>query len=445
MPYIQYLRRIFNPRRLPVGLLLAAVLLLPTGHAAPAPAARLDRVLVIVNNEVITESELKGRLQEVRKTIASQKIAAPPEDVLKKQVLERMVLEKIQLQVATQAGVQVNNERVDQAIQRIAQQNRLSPADLMKALKQEGIEPARFRGQIQNQMIIQQLVEREVQNRVSVTDSEVENFLAATENRAGGVEFNAAHILIAFPETATSETIEAAKTRADALWQELKQGADFQQAAIAHSQGQTALEGGQLGWKKTGQLPALFTTTLKQLRPGEISEVLRGPNGFHILKLLDKRGQAQERPVTQARARHILLRTGELITQDEAKRRIAQLRERIEQGEDFAALARVHSDDTGSASSGGDLGWLTPGQASPDFERAVEGLALNELSAPVRTPYGVHLIQVQERREHDISVELSLNSARQQVHARKADERYDQWLRQLRDEAYVEYRSDELK
>lgn len=444
MPYLHIPRLILAPRRLLAGLLLTA-LLLPAGQAAPVPAARLDRVLVIVNNEVITESELRARLKEVHKTIASQKIAAPPEDVLKKQVLERMVLEKIQLQVAAQTGIQASNERLEQAIQRIAQQNRLTSAELMKAVKQEGLDPARFRNQIQTQLIIQQLVEREVQNRINVTDSEVENFLAAAENRAGGAEFNAAHILIAFPETASPEAIETARARAEALWRELKQGADFQQAAVAHSQGQTALEGGQLGWKKTGQLPALFSATLKQLRPGEISEVLRGPNGFHILKLLDKRGQAQERPVTQARARHILVRTSELVSPDEAKRRVAQLRERIEQGEDFAALARVHSDDTGSANAGGDLGWLTPGQASPDFERAVEGLKLNELSAPVRTPYGVHLIQVLERREHDISAELNLSSARQQVHTRKADERYEQWLRQLRDEAYVEYRSDELK
>ncbi len=415
------------------------------GPSLAAPAASLDRVLVIVNSEVITESELKGRLKEVRKTIAAQKIAAPPEDVLKRQVLERMVLEKIQLQVAALTGIQVGKERVEEAVQRVAQQNRLTPADLVKALKQEGIEPARFRDQIKTQLTIQQLVERDVQNRVTVTDSEVENFLANAENRASGSEFNISHILIALPEAATPEVIEATRQRAEAVWRDLKQGGDFQQAAVAHSQGQTALEGGQVGWKKAGQLPALFTAALKVMRPGEISELLRGPNGFHILKLIDKRGQAQERPVTQARARHILVRITELVPPDEAKRRIEQLRERIEQGEDFAQLARVHSDDAGSASSGGDLGWLTPGQASPDFERAVEGLKLNELSAAVRTPYGVHLIQVLERREHDISSELTLNSARQQVHARKADERYEQWLRQLRDEAYVEYRAAELK
>jgi peptidyl-prolyl cis-trans isomerase SurA len=444
MPSTHRLHRLFAPRRLLAGLLLAAALL-PAGQAAPAPADRLDRVLVIVNTEVITESELNARIKEVRKSIASQKMAAPSEDVLKKQVLERMVLEKIQLQLAAQTGIQVSNERIDQAIQRVAQENRLTPAELINAVKKDGTDPARFRNQIKTQLTLQQLVEREVQKRVSVTDGEVENFLAATENRSGGVEFNAAHILIAYPETATPEAIEAARARADTLWRELKQGADFQQAAIAQSQGQTALEGGLLGWKKSGQLPALFSTTLKQMRPGEISEVLRGPNGFHILKLLDKRGQAQERPVTQAHARHILVRTTELIPTEVAERRIAQLRERLEQGEDFAALARVHSDDVASASIGGDLSWVSPGQASPEFDRAVEGLKLNELSAPVRTPYGVHLIQVLERRERDISAELNFSSARQQMLARKADERYDQWLRQLRDEAYVEYRGGEVK
>lgn len=436
--------RLFAPCRTLVLPALLAVLL-PAGPSLAAPAASLDRVLVIVNSEVITESELKARLKEVRKTIAAQKIAAPPEDVLKKQVLERMVLEKIQLQVAAFTGIQAGNDRVDEAVQRIAQQNRLTPAELVKALKQEGIEPARFRNQIKTQILIQQLVERDVQNRVTVTDSEVENFLTNAENRAGGSEFNISHILIALPEAATPEVIEATRQRAEAVWRDLKQGGDFQQAAVAHSQGQTALEGGQVGWKKAGQLPALFTAALKALRPGEISELLRGPNGFHILKLIDKRGQAQERPVTQAHIRHILVRTTELVPPDEAKRRVEQLRERIEQGEDFAALARAHSDDAGSASGGGDLGWVTPGQASPDFERAVEALKLNELSTAVRTPYGVHLIQVLGRREHDISSELTVNSARQQVHARKTDERYEQWLRQLRDEAYVEYRAAELK
>lgn len=436
--------RLFAPYRTLVIPAMLAVFL-PAGQALSAPAASLDRVLVIVNNQVITESELKARLKEVRKTIATQKIVAPPEDVLKKQVLERMVLEKLQLQAATLTGIQVDNARVEEAVQRIAKQNRLTSAELVKALQQEGIEPARFRNQIHTQLVIQQLVERDVQNRVTVTDSEVENFLANAENRAGDSDFNISHILIALPEAATPETVEAARQRAETVWRELKQGADFQQAAVAHSQGQTALEGGQLGWKKAGQLPALFTATLKNLKPGEISEVLRGSNGFHILKLIDKRGQAQERPVTQAHVRHILVRITELVSLDEAKRRIERLRERIEQGEDFAALARVHSDDTGSASGGGDLGWLTPNQASQDFDRAVEALKLNELSAAVRTPYGVHLIQVLERREHDISSELSANSARQQVHARKADERYEQWLRQLRDEAYVEYRAEELK
>jgi len=443
MPVIHALSRSFAPRRALAGLLLCLALL-PAAHAAPAPATRLDRVLVIVNNEVITASELKARLKEVRKSIAAQKIAAPSEDVLKKQVLDRMVLEKIQIQVAALTGIQVGNERIEQAVQRIAQQNRLAPADLVKALKQEGIDPAQFRSQIRTQLIIQQLVERDVQNRVTVTDSEVENFLAASDNRAGDSEFNVAHILITLPEAATPEAIEAARQRADTLWRELKQGADFQQAALAHSQGQSALEGGQLGWKKAGQLPALFTAALKAMRPGEVSEVLRGPNGFHILKLVDKRGQAQERPVTQARVRHILIRATEVVPIDEAKRRSEQLRERIEQGEDFGALARVHSDDIGSATGGGDLGWVTPGQASPEFDRAVEALKLDELSAAVRTPYGVHLIQVLERRERDLSSELTANSARQQVHARKADERYEQWLRQLRDEAYVEYRSEEF-
>jgi peptidyl-prolyl cis-trans isomerase SurA len=243
-------------------------------------------------------------------------------------------------------------------------------------------------------------------------------------------------------EGAGPEAVRAAQERAEAAARELRQGADFRQVAISYSQGQTALEGGDLGWKTLAQLPTLFAEAARKLQPGQVSEILRSPNGFHLLRLNDTRGQARRQTATQTHARHILLRTNEAVPPEEATRRVEQLRTRIDQGEDFAALARVHSEDPNSAANDGDLGWLSPGQTAPDFEKAMNALKPGELSAPVRTIYGVHLIQVLERRDHDVSDERSHAAAREQLHARKADERYEEWLRQLRNEAYVEYRLD---
>jgi peptidyl-prolyl cis-trans isomerase SurA len=425
--------------------LLSALVLAGSAAAANRPATALDRIAAVVNDEVITESEFRARLAEVKKQLAAQRIPAPPEPRLRQQVLERMVGETLQLQVARRQGIKVNDAQLDQAIANIARKNNLTPEALYQSLRRQGLDPARYRAQIRNQVAIQQLLEREVHNRVIVTDGEVEAFLARSEAQsAAAAEYNLSHILITLPESASSELIQEARERAERVWRELRQGADFRQLALAHSQGQTALEGGDLGWKKPGQLPALFVEAVKKLQPGEVSEVLRSPNGFHILKLNGRKGQpaAKAHPVTQTHVRHILVRLSEVVTAEEAGRRIQQLRARIEQGEDFATLARAHSEDPGTAGSGGDLGWLSPGQTAPEFEKAAAALKPGALSGPVRTAYGFHLIQVLERRARDSGEERSQASAREQIHARKADERYEQWLRQLRDESYVEYRLD---
>ena len=413
-------------------------------HAAlSAPATtQIDRIMVVVNDEIITQSELKVRLDEIKKRIASQKIEAPPENVLKKQVLERLILERLQLQVAKQMGLEASNDKVDTALQNIAAQNRMSLTELYKTMAKDGLSEAALREQIRQQIIIQQLVEREIGNRISVSESEMENFRANNENRDGGTEYNISHILISVPESATPEILQQTRQRAEALLQILRNGAAFDQAAIANSQGQNALEGGSLGWKKTGELPALFVSALKTMRPGEVSDLLRSPSGFHLLKLIDKRGGKKTQAITQTRARHILLRTNEIVSADDARRRLEKLRQRIENGDDFTELAKAHSEDPGSAVSSGDLGWVNPGQTVPEFERAMDALKLNELSAPVRTSYGFHLIQVLERRQQDVTQERDQADARQQIQARKTDERYEQWVRQLRDEAYIDYRVD---
>ena len=426
-----------------VLLTLLPTVLTPAALAASTVAADpIDRILIVVNDEIITAREVDSRVSAVRARLTAQKVSLPPDDILRRQVMERMVDERLQQQVARQLGFMVNDERLDRAIEQVAEQNHKSPQDLRRESEKEPGGYREFREELRGQLLVQQLIEREVNNRVNVSETEVENFVAAQAGRDGGVEYNISHILLGLPESASPEVIARAKQRADGLLSELRKGADFGQLAVANSQGQKALEGGGLGWKQAGQLPDLFVNALRTLKPGTVSDVLRSPSGFHILRLNDRRGGGEAMKVTQTRARHILVKTGELVSPGEARRRIEQLRERILNGADFAETARANSEDIGSAANGGDLGWMNPGQTVPEFEKAMDALKPGELSAPVKSPFGVHLIQVQERRERDVSEEREAATARNQLHARKADERYEQWLRQLRDEAFVEYRLD---
>lgn len=416
-------------------------------HAALAASAEavdpIDRILIVVNDEIVTAREVETRVHAVRARLTSQKVNLPPDEVLRRQVMERMVAERLQQQVARQLGFTVSDERLDRAIRQVAEQNHKSPEDLRRESEKEPGGYRAFREELRGQLLVQQLVEREVNNRVNVSETEVENFLAAQSGRDGGVEYNISHILLGLPESASPEVIARAKQKAEGLLAELRKGADFGQLAVANSQGQNALEGGGLGWKQAGQLPDLFVNALRALQPGAVSDVLRSPSGFHILRLNDRRGGGEALKVTQTHARHILIKTGELVSLNDAQRRSEQLRERILNGADFAETARAHSEDVGSATNGGDLGWMNPGQTVPEFEKAMNALKPGELSAPVKSPFGVHLIQVQARRERDVSQERETATARNQLHARKADERYEQWLRQLRDEAFVEYRLDD--
>jgi len=434
------------PNRLYALLLAVLCAFLPAAlaHAAPATGTEaadpIDRILIVINDDIITAREVDNRLSAVRTRLTAQKVNLPPEEALRRQVMERMVIERLQLQVARQLGLTISDDRLDRAVRQIAEQNHKTVDDLQREVEKEAGGYRAFREELRSQLLVQQLIEREVNNRVSVSEAEVENFLASQAGQDGGIEYNVSHILLGLPESASPEVIARARQRAEGLLAELKKGADFGQLAIAHSQGQNALEGGNLGWKRAGQLPELFVGALRTLQPGTVSEVLRSPSGFHILRLNARRGGGESVQVTQAHARHILIKTSELVSPAEAQRRAEELRERILNGADFAALARSHSEDVGSAANGGDLGWVSPGQTVPEFEKAMDALKPGELSAPVKSPFGLHLIQVQERRVRDVSQERELENARKQLHARKADERYEQWLRQLRDEAFVEYR-----
>lgn len=433
-----------------LSLLLLAALAPDPARAVTARPARIidiDRIIAVVNNDVITANELDKRLAATKQQLAAQGIKLPPDDVLRRQLLERLVIEQIQLQLATQTGIRVTDQDVEQAIRTIAGRNNMSIDRLYETVRSQGFDRAAYREQLRDQIAIQQLIDREVSSQVSVSETEVNNFLENAQSSArGDTEYDLSHIYIPLAETASPEQAAAAKVRADNVHRQLLAGEDFARAAVAYSQGPDALKGGALGWRSAGQLPELFVAALAKLEPGKVSEVLRGPNGFHILRLNDRRGAGTaEEVVQETRVRHILLRPSEIQSVSDARDTLLQLRERLRAGEDFAALARAHSEDTVSAANGGDLGWVRPKQLVPPFEQAMNALEPGGLSEPVQTPFGLHLIQVIERRQQTVGGERQRIEARNQIHARKADDRYERWLRQLRDEAYVEFMLDEVE
>lgn len=418
---------------------LALVVSLPL-HAAPIP---LDRIVAVVNNGIITEHELRSRVASTLQQLALQRTPAPPRHLLERQLLERMITERILLQMAEDTNIRIDGPQLDRALSRIARQNNMELDQFRRALEQDGVDFNAFREQVRIEMTIGRLREREVDNRIVVTEAEIDNYLANPALDAErSTEYLLAHILVVTPEGASPEQLQTLRAKAERALQELKAGADFGQVSAAYSDAQNALQGGVLGWRSEAQLPTLFVTAIRDLPPGGLSPVLRSSNGFHILKVLNKRGKDVTLVVKQTRARHILVRTNEIVSDNDARNRLRQLKERIENGADFAELARLHSDDL-SASKGGDLGWLSPGDTVPEFERTMDSLRPGELSNPIQSPFGWHLIQVLERRDQDVTQERRRLEARQAIRARKSEEAFDDWVRQMRDRAYVEYRLEE--
>jgi len=403
----------------------------------------LNRIVASVNNDVIMESELRNRSAMVISQLQGQQAELPSRTALQKQVLDRLVLENLQLQLAERNGIRVDDEKLNNSMRKLAKQNGMSLSEFRSALEQDGYDYVAFREQFRNQITINQIRQQMVENRVEVTEQEVDNLLAtATSMSDQNREYHLAHILISTPEAASPEQIKEARKRADDILARLRQGTNFEQMAIAESDGRQALSGGDLGWRKADQLPSLFTDVVGELQVGQISDPIRSPSGFHIVKVVDIRGD-QRRLIKQTHARHILLQPDTLVSEQEIKTRMDQLRERIAQGEDFAILARAHSQDPGSGSQGGDLGWITPGQMVPEFEQAMDELEIQEVSEPVQSRFGWHLIQVLDRREQDETDEYRRSRARESIRQRKTEEQLEIWLRRLRDEAYVEYHIDE--
>jgi len=417
--------------------------------AAPRPAQRpVDRIVAVVNDEVVTANELRARARIAETQLRRQKIQPPAADVLERQVLERMIVDRAQLQLARETGVRVDDATVNAALGRVAESNGLTVQALRQRLESDGVSFAQFRDDIRQDIILNRLREREVDSRVQISDSELENFIAAQSGVAADAEeVNVAQILLRVPDNSPTDRIDATRSRADELAAQLKSGADFARVAASFSNAPEALQGGELGWRNADRLPSLFLDAIKGLKIGDVSPVVRSPNGFHILKVLGRRSGVDSKlsmgPVQQTHARHILLRVSDLTPEPEVRRRLDEMKQRIEANQiEFGTLARLHSLDP-SGSRGGDLGWLYPGDTVPEFEKAMDALKINQVSAPVQSPFGWHLIQVLERRTEQASSERGRLQARQALRDRKADEAYQDWMRQLRDKTYVEYRLDE--
>jgi peptidyl-prolyl cis-trans isomerase SurA len=404
----------------------------------------LDRVVAVVNSEVLTKLDLDDQVRVATQQLRRQGTPLPEQEVLQRQLLERMITSRILVQTARETGLRVDDTQLQRAIERIAEENKMTPEQFRQAMEKDGISFARFREEIRNEILMARLKEREVDSRIVITDAEIDSFI---RNQAAQVgkddEFNVAHILVLVPEGASPEQLKSKRAVADRAVEQLRGGADFRQISASMSDAQNALDGGMLGWRTAARLPEMFVEAVRSLKVGEISPVLRSANGFHILKLVDKRGNNTPVIVKQTKVRHILIRLNEVVSEAEAKQRLTSLRERVVLGNaDFGDLARQHSEDA-SAARGGDLGWVSAGETVPDFERAMDALQPQEVSEPVRSPFGWHLIQVLERRDEDMSKERQRLSARQAIRQRKSDEAYQEWVRLQRDKAYVEYRLEE--
>jgi peptidyl-prolyl cis-trans isomerase SurA len=412
-------------------------------RVAPARVDLLDRIVAVVNKEVITQFELNDRIDRVQKELRRRGTSSVDRSEIEHQVLDRLVVEKVQLQYARETGMRVDDLELDRTVNRVAENNKLSLTEFRQKLESDSIPFDKFREELRNEILLARLRDREVTSKLTVSDGEIDNLLLEqSEQKEIGTEYSVAHILVRVPEQATPAQVEARRARAEEVVKRLKDGADFAQLAATYSDAPDALQGGVIGWRSQHRLPELYVEALGSLKPGGVSGVFRSPAGFHVIKLVDMRGAGAPMLVEQAHVRHILVRTNELVSEDEAKRKLVALRERIVNGVNFAELARLNSDD-GSASRGGDLGWVYPGDTVPEFERAFVELKLMEVSQPVKTPFGWHLIQVLERRTADVSTDRKRVEARKALLDRKGDEAYQEWLRQLRDRAYVELRLEE--
>ncbi len=404
----------------------------------------VDRIVAVVNNSVITYSELTDRTNLIATQLTRQGVTLPERHILMRQVLEKMVMDNVQMQYAKDAGIKVDDTQLDQSIVRIAEQNKLPLAAFRSAVEKEGVTWSKFREEIREEIILAHLREREVENRVVVSDSEIDAQIAEENERGASAqdEFQLAHILISVPENASPERVAQRQKKIQEALDQLNKGMEFAEVAASFSEAPDALKGGDLGWRPAARLPSLFANAASKLKPGEYSGILRSPNGFHILKLVSRRGSEAPAPITQFHVRQILVKVNPDADPNEAINKISSVNARLLGGEDFGKLATLSSEDE-SRNRAGDLGWISEGETLPQFEKIIKSLKPGETSSPFQTPLGWHIIQLLEVRQADATLERRRLAARQGLRARKSDEAYDEWVRQLRDQAYVDIRLDE--
>ena len=448
-------RSLFSALAVSAGLLTAGSALAQTNAsttvAAPASAAKsqlVNSIVVVVNDEVITRQELNERITLIERRLKAQGTALPDRADLQKQLLERMILDRAQLQLAKENGLRVDDVILDRAMQRMAEQNKMSVQDFRNQIEREGTPYAAFREEIRDDITMQRIREREVDSKIQISESEVDNFIAAEANsKLGKQELNLAQILVRIPENATAEQIGLRRARAEEVLQKLRSGGDFAKLAVTYSDSSEALKGGEIGWREQDRLPQLFLDAISKLKVGENSDIIRSSNGFHIIKLSGKREaggtKSAQAAVQQTHVRHILIKVSQIVTEAEARQKLLDLKQKLDsKAATFDELAKTYSAD-GSASKGGDLGWIYPGDTVPEFEQAMNKLAINEVSEPVQSTFGFHLIQVTERKTEDVSKDRQRMAARQAVRERKSEEALQDWLRELRDRTFVEFRLEE--
>lgn len=407
-------------------------------QTASEDRVELDRIVAKIDQDVIMRSELDDRLAAVQQQLMTRNVALPPQDVLQTQVLEQLILESIQVQLGTRAGIRIDDRAVNEAIARIAGRNQMSVATFRRNLEADGLSFDQVREDIRRELILNQVRQRQIAQRVQISEQEIDNFLASPEGQAQQqVEYNLAHILIPTPDNASPANIQSAERRAGELSAQLRQGADFQTLAIANSGGQNALEGGDLGWRRVEQLPTLFAEQAVKMSKGEISDPIRSPAGFHIFRLVDTRGDEKVLQ-DQMLVRHILIKPNEIRSDSEAQQQAQDIYQQLENGASFETLAKAHSDDTASALNGGNMGWVSPEVLVPEFQTAMKIVPENVVSEPFRTTYGWHVLEVLGKRQSDISTQVRRNQVRELLGNRKFEEELLVWLREIRDQAYVE-------
>nr|CDQ33567.1 Peptidyl-prolyl cis-trans isomerase SurA [Virgibacillus halodenitrificans] len=424
-----------------LGFMLLMALTPLVALAQPQP---LDRIVAVVNKDAIMQSQLEDRVAQVSQQMARRNVPVPDKEDLRRQVLDRMIVEQIQLQMADRANVSIDDTQLNAAVRDIAKNNDMTLDEFADSLEQDGMSLAAVREQVRREMLLRQVQQSQVASRVNITDREVDRYLDQ-QGDASDTAYHLAHILVALPESPTPEQVEQAQTKARDLYRQLQNGADFQQLATADSDGEQALSGGDLGWRRGDRLPTIFADVVPQLADGEVSEPVRSPSGFHLVKRIETRGGQSEQKtvVTENQVRHILIGTNPNRSDEQAKALAEDIRRRIAGGESFAELAQQYSDDDGSALDGGELGWVRPGQMVPSFENAVNDMDVGELSQPVRSRFGYHVIELEDRRQKDVTRDAQREQVRQTLFQRKVNDELEAWTQEIRSGAYIDNRLED--